>query len=116
MKFFVRWLVNGLGIWIAAALLGGDRLSVGNRLSTVILAGLVLALINIFIKPLIIILSLPAIVFSLGLFMIVINGLVIVIASKLYAPLHVKNLFVAMVAGMVIGLVNYLISRILEDK
>lgn len=116
MRFIIRWLVSSLGLWIASALLGSERLSVGNRLSTVIVAGLVLAVINMFLKPVLIILSLPAIIFSLGLFMIVVNGLLVLIASKLYSPLHVKNFGVAIVAGMVIGLVNYLVTTILEDE
>lgn len=116
MKLIVRWLVSSLGLWIAAALLGDERLSVGNRLSTVLLAGFVLALVNIFLKPILVILSLPAILLTLGLFMIVVNGLAVLIASKLYEPLHVKNLWWAMVAGMVIGLVNYLVTRIFEKE
>lgn len=116
MRFIIRWLVSSLGLWIASALLGSERLSVGNRLSTVIVAGLVLAIINMFLKPILIILSLPALIFSLGLFMIVVNGLLVLIASKLYSPLHVKSFGVAIVAGMVIGLVNYLVTTILEDK
>jgi putative membrane protein len=68
------------------------------------------------LKPVVVILSLPAILFSLGLFMIVINGLMVVIAAYLYGPLHVTNFWAAMLAGMVIGLVNYLVVTILEDK
>jgi putative membrane protein len=116
MKFLLRWFVCSLGIWIAAALLGEQSLSVGGSVGTVVGAGFVLAVVNIFLKPVIIILSLPAILFTLGLFMIVVNGLVVFIASKLYGPLHVRNLWAAIVAGMVIGLVNYLVTRILEEE
>lgn len=75
-----------------------------------------MAVVNAIIKPLVILLSLPAILFSLGLFMIVINGLMVMLVSKVYSSLHVTNFGAAMLAGMVIGLVNYLVTTILEEK
>ena len=114
-RFAVRWLVSSLGLWVAASLLGPARLDVGGRWGTVLGAGFFLALANMLLKPLLIILSFPAIIISLGLFMLVVNGLMILIASWLYSPLKVHGLGVAIVAGIVVGLVNYLVSRVLED-
>ena len=48
--------------------------------------------------------------------MIIINGLTVFIASKLYEPLHITNFWAAVFAGMVIGLVNYLVTTILEER
>jgi putative membrane protein len=61
-------------------------------------------------------LSLPAILFSLGLFMIIINGLMVLLVSWLYPPLDVNNFGGAILAGVIIGLVNYLVTAILEEK
>lgn len=113
-RFLVRWFVCSLGLWIAAGLLG-ERISYGSHFGVVVVAGFLLAIVNMVIKPVVIILSLPAILFSLGLFIIVVNGLMVTLVSKLYAPLHVTNFGAAMLAGMVIGLVNYLVTAILED-
>lgn len=113
-RFLVRWFVCSLGLWIAAGLLG-ERLTYSSRLGVIVIAGLVLALVNVVIKPIVIILSLPAILFSLGLFMIVVNGLMVLLASKLYPGLQVQSFGTAMLVGMVIGLVNYLVTTILED-
>lgn len=113
-RFLIRWFVCGLGIWIAAGLLG-DRLEYDERFTVIVIAGFLLAIINSIIKPIVVLLSLPAILFSLGLFMIVINGLMVLLASWLYPPLHVTNFVAAMLAGMIIGLVNYLVNSILED-
>lgn len=115
IRFLLRWFVCSLGLWIAAGLLG-SRITYNSRLFVIIIAGLILALVNAVIKPVVVILSLPAILFSLGLFMIVINGLMVMLVSKLYAPLHVTNFGAAMLAGMVIGLVNYLVTAILEER
>ena len=114
-RFAVRWFVSSLGLWIASGILG-ERISYDSRLRVIIFAGLILAIVNTVIKPIIIILSLPAILFSLGLFMIVINGLMVLLASWLYPPLYVTNFGAAMLAGMVIGLVNYLVTTILEER
>lgn len=114
-RFMLRWFVCSLGLWIAAGILG-QRVSYDSRFGVIIVAGLLLAIVNVFIKPIIVILSLPAILFSLGLFMIVINGLMVLIVSKVYTPLEINNFGAAMLAGVVIGLVNYLVSTILEDK
>lgn len=114
-RFLFRWFVSSLGLWIAAGLLG-DSIDYQSRLRVIIIGGLVLAIINTIIKPVVVILSLPAILFTLGLFMVVINGLMVLLASALYEPLHVTNIGAAMLAGMVIGLVNYLILAILEDE
>ena len=114
-RFAARWLVSSLGLWLAAAILGSARLSVGGRWTTVVGAGFFLALVNMFLKPLLVFLSIPAIILSLGLFMLILNGFLILIASAVYSPLYVKNLGVAIVAGIIVGLVNYLASRVLEE-
>lgn len=114
-RFLIRWFVCGLGLWIAAGLLG-ERITYDSRIVVVVIAGLILALVNVIIKPIVVILSLPAILFSLGLFMIVINGLMVLLVSWLYPELQVSGFGTAMLAGVVIGLVNYLVTTILEEK
>lgn len=113
-RFLTRWLVCSLGLWIAANFLS-NSISYGSELRVIIIAGFVLAIINIVLKPILIIFTLPAILLTLGLFTILINGLTVFIASKLYAPLEITNFWAAVFAGMVIGLVNYLVTTILED-
>jgi putative membrane protein len=113
-SFLTRWLVCSLGLWIAASFLSSS-ITYDNKLRVIIVAGLVLAIINIVIKPILIIFSLPALLFTLGLFMIIINGVTVFIASKLYTPLHIHDFWAAVFAGVVIGLVNYLVTAILED-
>ena len=113
-RFLVRWFVCSLGLWIAANFLSSS-ISYDSRLRVIVVAGLVLAVINTFLKPILVVFSLPALLFTLGLFMVIINGLTVYIASKLYHPLHITNFWAAVFAGMVIGLVNYLVTTILED-
>lgn len=110
----MRWFVCSLGLWIAAGFLDG-KITYNSRLGVIVISGLILAIVNTFIRPIVVLLSLPAILFSLGLFMIVVNGLMVMLASKLYHPLEVTSFGAAMLAGVVIGLVNYLVTTIVED-
>jgi len=112
-NFAVRWLISAFGLWVATGIFSGS-VSLQNKMSAVVIAGFVLALINITIKLILVVLSVPFIVLSLGLFMIVINGVTVYLASKLYAPLEVSNFGGAVLTGMVIGLVNYLVTAILD--
>lgn len=117
-RFLVRWLVCGLGLWIAAGLLSGgvEFETSGSKFWAVVFSGLVLAIINSIIKPLVVLLSLPAILLTLGLFMVVINGFSVLLASWLYEPLHIESFWMAMLAGVIIGLVNYLVTAVLEGR
>lgn len=114
-RFLTRWFVCSLGLWVAAGLLGSS-IDYQDRFGVIVIAGLVLALVNLLIRPLVVFLSVPALLVSLGLFMIIINGLMVLLASKLYHGLHVTNFWAAVFAGMVIGLVNYLVTAILDRK
>jgi putative membrane protein len=113
-RFLIRWLTSSLGLWVAAGLL--DGITYQNDILVLVAAGFLLAIINSIIKPIVILLSLPAILFSLGLFMIVINGLMVTLLSSLYSRLDIASFSTAILAGMVIGLVNYLVTTILEEK
>src|SRR3990167_1812916 len=115
LHFSVRGGVAALGLWIAAGLLGPARLSVGNRWTTVVAAGFFLALVNMALKPILVFLSFPAVILSLGLFMLILNGFLIMLASWLYSPLYVRDFGVAIGAGLIVGLVNFLVTKILEE-
>ena len=112
VRFLLRWGVCSLGLWIAANMLSNNIKY--DSIYVIIVAGLILAVINTIIKPILVILSLPAILLTVGLFMIIINGATVFLASKLYTQLHVTNFWAAVFAGMVIGLVNYLVTAIVE--
>lgn len=114
-RFLVRWVVCGLGLWIAAGLLG-HGVNYGSNLRVIVIAGLILALINSIVRPIVILFSLPAILFTLGLFMVIINGLMVYLVSKWYPALEISSFWVAVLAGMIIGLVNYLVTAILENR
>ena len=114
-RFLVRWFVCGAGLWAASGLLGTESVSYGGRASAIIFSGFILALVNTFIRPLVTFLTLPAVLLTLGIFRIVINALMVLLAAWLYGPLEVSGFGVAVITGIVIGLVNWMVGILLEE-
>jgi putative membrane protein len=111
--FVLRWALNSLGLWIASRLFGGSFDDTNATLTTFLAAGLVLSLANSLIKPIVIILSLPAILLTLGLFILVVNGLMVYLALKFVPGMDIS--FVgAIITGMIISLINYIINGIMD--
>jgi putative membrane protein len=78
-----------------------------------LITGLVLSLVNTVLKPVIVVLSLPAILVTLGLFMLIVNGLMVYIALKLVPGMDV-SFWGAVLTGMIISLINYIITGIMD--
>jgi putative membrane protein len=113
MRFLVRILVNGFGLVAAAYLLPGIHWSGG--LGALLVAGFVLGAINLIVKPIVTVLSCPLIVLSLGLFYLVINGLMLALADLLLDALVVDGFVWAVIGGLFLAFFN-LVVRLLFDK
>jgi len=115
--FLIRWLLNSFGLWLAVRLLGTgySDAQVNDSLSVFLLAGLIFSLINAILRPLIVILSLPAILLTLGLFMLVVNGVLVYISLKL-TPGLTMSFGNSILTGMILSLINYIVSSVLEKS
>ncbi|HSX41634.1 MAG TPA: phage holin family protein [Candidatus Saccharimonadales bacterium] len=113
-KFILRWLLNFLGLWVAASLLSG--IDYNDKMAVLIVAALVFSIVNAFIRPLIILLALPAIVLTLGLFTFVVNAFMLYLVTVLYHPFHVASFGQAVLGAVIIWLVNYLLTDVLEGS
>jgi putative membrane protein len=114
-KFILRWLVNFLGLWAAAELMSGS-VNYDDRLGVLVVAALIFSLVNAFIRPLILILSLPAIVLTLGLFTFVVNAFMLYLVTVLYPRFHLRSFWTAVIAAVIIWIVNYLLTDLLEPR
>lgn len=115
-KFIIRWFVASLGLWVASELLGNESVSFSGRLGAVLISGFVLAVVNMIIRPIVVFLTLPAVLLTLGIFMVVINALMVMVAAWI-SPLDVDGFGIALITGMLIGLVNWLVTALLvEDE
>lgn len=113
--FLIRWVLNSFGLWLAVRLLGTgySGVEIDDSFALFLLAGLVFSIINSVLKPVIVILSLPAILLSLGLFMLVVNGILVYLSLKLVPGIgmtFINSIF----AGMILSLINYIVSSALE--
>ncbi len=115
MVLIVRWLLNSFGLWIAVRLFGtGYPNSVVDANAHVFLvAGLIFSITNAVLKPIITILSLPAILLTLGLFTVIVNGILVYISLSL-APGISMTFWHSVLTGLVLSLVNYIVSSMLE--
>lgn len=112
--FVLRWLLNAFALWVAVRILSSsDFVDSTAGLAAFLLAGLVLSFANTLIKPIVVILSLPAILLTMGLFILVVNGLMVYIALSLVPDFRI-TFFGAILAGMIVSLTNYILSGILE--
>ncbi len=114
-KFILRWLVNFLGLWAAAELMTGS-IDYQDSMWVLIIAALIFSLVNAFIRPLVVILSLPAIVLTLGLFTFVVNAFMLYLVTVLYPSFAVRSFWTAVLAAIIIWVVNYLLTDLLESK
>ena len=115
--FVIRWLLNSLGLWVAVRLLGSGYGSTEASMSivTFLLGGLVFSIINAILKPLLVVLSLPFIVLTLGIFMFIINGVLVYISMKITPGLSMSFLN-SILTGLILSLINYIVSAAIEIR
>ncbi len=111
MTIIVHWLVFALAIGITAYLLPGVTVS---GAWAALVTALVLGLVNAFLKPLLLLLTLPINILTLGLFTFVINGLLIMLAASIVPGFSVKNFGWAVLFSIVLALVAYALNSITE--
>ncbi len=114
--FIVRWLFNSLGLWVAVQLLGtANGIDVNTGVAGYLLAGLIFSIVNSVIKPLIVILALPAILVTLGFFILIVNGLMVYISLR-FTPGIEMTFLNSIFAGMILSLVNYIVSAVFVKR
>lgn len=113
--FLVRWLLNSFGLWLAVRLLGTGYSDTQVNESTwaFLLAGLIFSLVNAILRPIVIILSLPAILLTLGLFIVVVNGVMVYVSLQL-APGLQMSFWNSILTGIILSLINYIVSSVFE--
>ena len=114
MTIVLRILLNGLGLWAASALLPGVHYR--GDLWDLLIAGCVLGLVNLLVRPLVTILSLPLLVVTLGLFYLVVNGFLFWLADRLLDSLSVDSFLWAMAGGLFLAIWNLVLRQIFESK
>lgn len=110
-RLIIKWLFITLGIFIASYFLRGFEVS---SVAMIILGAAVLGLLNITIRPLLILLTLPINILTLGLFTFVINGAILYLIGHLLKGWHIQSFVTAMLAALIISLISLLSNIFLE--
>jgi putative membrane protein len=105
--FLIRAVVVGIGLWLASKIVSGIAF---NSTETLIAAALLLGIVNAFVRPIIVILTLPITLLTLGLFLLVINALMILLVAYFLPGFVVAGFWPAIGAAIVVSLTRWVMS------
>ncbi|MFL5788362.1 MAG: phage holin family protein [Flavisolibacter sp.] len=116
MGFIIKVLVTAVAVYVAAYLIHGVHIS---DIKTTVIVALILALLNTFIKPILIILTIPITIVTLGLFLLIINALMVKWSADIVQHFHIGGFTVdgwwpALLVSLVVTVVTYILESILE--
>lgn len=113
MRFIIKILITAVAVYLAAYLIPGVTI---NSVQTTVIVALVLALLNTFIKPILIILTIPITIVTLGLFLLVINALMVKWAADLVHGFHVTGWWPALLVSLLVTVVSYILDALLGRR
>ena len=113
MGFLLRVLANALAIFLAAAIVPGIEI---RGVLAALGAGLVLGLVNAVVRPVLLVLTLPLTLVTLGLFLFVLNGLCLWLTSLLVKGFEVHGFWGAVFGALIVSVVSWLLTAFLSDR
>ncbi len=108
--FLQRWSINTLAVLVAANVVRGIRY---DNLTGLLVASLLLGILNAFVRPIMLLLSLPLLVLTLGFFTLIINAMLLYLVGWLVRPFHVESFWAAFWGGLVISFISLLANSML---
>lgn len=105
----IRFLISTIAIYVAGAILPGVDVS---NIWTALVMAVILSLLNMFVRPVLVVLSLPVTILTLGLFLLVINGLMVYVAEWIIPGFELANFGYAILYSIVISIIQYLLERL----
>src|SRR6186713_723380 len=103
--FILRGLVAALGLWAATEMLQGFTI---DSPTTLIVAGLLLGLVNAIVRPFVLLLSLPALIITLGLFLLVVNAAMLGLVALLLPGFHIDGFWTAVGGAIIVSLISWI--------
>jgi len=110
MKFFYKILITTVNVFILAAILPGIAIA-NNNIITAVVVALVLAVLDAIVRPLLILLTLPATILTLGIFLFVINACIILIDAHFVHGFYVKGFWYAMLFSILLSFFNSFVHK-----
>lgn len=113
MNFILRLLITAAVAYGLSKILSGVTI---DSFSTAIIFAIVLAILNTIVKPLLILLTLPITIITLGIFLFVINALVILLADNLIGGINVEGFFWALIFSLILSVLSSLLISMLDKE
>jgi len=110
-NFFLKWIVNTAALWVVVWIVPGIWAS---RLESLVVASLVLGLLNTFIRPFLLIVTLPLQIFSLGFFTLVINGFLFYAAGRMVEGFTINGFWSAFRGALFFSIISFIINLVLQ--
>jgi putative membrane protein len=110
VRFLVFWGVNTLSLWVADELFTGIAF---DTIQALFISGLLLGLANAFVKPILLVLTLPITVVTFGLFILVINAAVLLLVAWAVPGFHVAGFWSGALIALFVSILSFLINRAL---
>jgi len=119
MKLLIRWIITSLSLFAAAKLVPGIRVE-GNAWAIFAVMAIILGLVNAIVRPVLKFLSCPLIILTLGLFVLVINGITLWLASAIavnwfHVGFYVRDLWTAFWGALIVSIVSVLLSLLVRE-
>ncbi|TJY32499.1 phage holin family protein [Pontimicrobium aquaticum] len=115
MKLLMKLVLSAIAVIILAKLLPGVTLD--DTFTTPLIVAFILAILNVLVKPILIILTLPITILTLGLFLLVVNALIILLADKLIDGFQVSSIWTAILFSLLLSFLQSILYSVLkEDK
>jgi len=111
--FLLRGLIAALGLWAATAILSGISI---NSPTTLVLAGLLLGVVNAIVRPFALLLSLPALVLTLGLFLLVVNAAMLGLVALMLPGFKLAGFWTAIGAALIVSIVSWIGSSFIGSR
>jgi putative membrane protein len=111
MKFIIQLVISTLAVLISSYLLPGVSIE-NNSFFTALIVAAVLAFLNTVVKPIMIIFTIPVTIFSFGIFLLVINAFMILLAAKLVDGFHVSGFWWALLFSLILSFVTSILESI----
>jgi putative membrane protein len=111
MKIIIKLLINGFAVWVASMLIPGVKLT---GFLAAVVVGFLLAVVNTFVKPILLILTLPATILTMGLFIFVINALMVLLVQWILPEFNVGGFWNALLFSIALTAIKFLIDLVVE--
>lgn len=113
MRLILKLIVNAIAVFAAAYLLPGVKV---DGFTTAIIVAIVLGVLNLIVKPILVLLTIPITILTLGLFLLLINAMIVLLCSSLVSGFEVDGIIYALLFSLVVSIISAIMEGLAKDR